>query len=50
MAKELTCPPCGEIIRGESDDELVENVQRHAKEQHDTDLSREQILADAREA
>lgn len=50
MAKEVTCPPCGEVIRAESDDELVSKVQQHAKERHDTDLERDHILASAREA
>ena len=50
MTKEVTCPPCGEVIRGESDDDLVAKVQQHAKEQHGSDLSREQVLAAAREA
>lgn len=50
MAKEVTCPPCGEVIRAESDDELVSKVQQHAKEQHETDLDREHILTAAREA
>ncbi|HLG68307.1 MAG TPA: DUF1059 domain-containing protein [Acidimicrobiales bacterium] len=49
MAKEVTCPPCGQVIRGESDDDLVANVQRHAKEQHDRNLDREHILESARE-
>jgi predicted small metal-binding protein len=49
MAKELTCPPCGQVIRGEDDDDLVLNVQRHAKEQHDLDVDREHILASAHE-
>jgi hypothetical protein len=31
MAKEVTCPPCGQTIQGESDDELVSNVISHAK-------------------
>lgn len=31
MAKEVKCPPCGEMIRGDNDDELVANVISHAK-------------------
>jgi hypothetical protein len=30
MAKEVTCPPCGAIIRGEDDAGLVANVRQHA--------------------
>lgn len=52
MAKEVTCPPCGEIIRGESDDELVSNVISHAKSHgHEVgEADRDQILSEAREA
>jgi predicted small metal-binding protein len=32
MAKEIECPPCGEMIRGNNDDELVANVISHAKD------------------
>ncbi|MGD0084294.1 MAG: DUF1059 domain-containing protein [Acidimicrobiales bacterium] len=49
MAKEVTCPPCGEVIRADDDDELVATVQSHAKEQHGGDLDREHILTSARE-
>jgi hypothetical protein len=51
MAKETVCPPCGEVLRGESDDELVANVITHAKGHgHDVGESdREQILANAYE-
>jgi predicted small metal-binding protein len=34
MAKEVTCPPCGTVIRGEDDVELVANVRHHATEVH----------------
>ncbi len=50
MAKEVTCPPCGEVIRGANDDDLVAKVQQHAKEHHQLDLDREHILESAREA
>jgi predicted small metal-binding protein len=36
---------CGYTVRGESEDELVTNVQAHATEVHQLELSREQILA-----
>jgi hypothetical protein len=30
MAKEVTCPPCGAIVRGNDDSELLANVRQHA--------------------
>ena len=36
---------CGYVARGETDDELVADAQRHAREVHDMDLTREQALA-----
>jgi predicted small metal-binding protein len=48
MAKIMRCD-CGHVIRGETDDELVANVQKHAREVHDMDLTREQILAMAQQ-
>jgi predicted small metal-binding protein len=50
MSKEVTCPPCGEVMRGSSDDELVTKVQSHAKVEHGHDLTRDEVLASAREA
>lgn len=50
MSKEVTCPPCGEVIRGSGDDELVTKAQSHAKENHAHDVTRDEILAIAREA
>jgi hypothetical protein len=57
MAKEVTCPPCGEVIRGEDDAALVANVRSHALEHgHEmppgmTDEQFEaHVLSDAREA
>lgn len=50
MAKQVTCPPCGEVIRGENEDDLVRNVQSHAKQQHNTDLSAEQIRGEMRDS
>jgi hypothetical protein len=51
MAKEVTCPPSSEAIRGDSDDELVANVICHAKGHgHEVgDEERDQILCEARE-
>jgi predicted small metal-binding protein len=34
MAKEVTCPPCKDVIRGENDSELVANVRQHMRARH----------------
>jgi predicted small metal-binding protein len=50
MAQKFDCP-CGETIRGESDDELVSNVEQHIQDRHPDmvgSMSREQILGMAR--
>jgi predicted small metal-binding protein len=47
MPKVITCP-CGYVLRGENDDEVVAKAQRHAKETHAMDLTREQALSMAR--
>lgn len=47
MAKVINCP-CGWTARAETDDELVEQVQKHAKEVHDQSATREEILAMAK--
>jgi predicted small metal-binding protein len=44
MAKIIACD-CGYVARGETDDELVANAQQHAREVHDMELTREQVLA-----
>jgi len=46
MAQKVECP-CGETVRGESDDELVSNVETHIQDNHPDlvgTMSREQIL------
>ena len=46
MAQKVDCP-CGVTVRGDSDDELVTNVERHVQEEHPDmvgTMSREQIL------
>ena len=48
MAKIMQCD-CGHVVRGETDDELVANVQKHAREVHDMEITREQILAMAQQ-
>jgi predicted small metal-binding protein len=40
---------CGHVVRGETDDELVANVQKHAREVHDMEITREQVLAMAQQ-
>jgi predicted small metal-binding protein len=47
MNKVINCP-CGFVVQGESDDQLVERAQEHAKQTHQMDLSREQALAMAK--
>jgi predicted small metal-binding protein len=47
MAKSIQCD-CGYIARADTDDELVADTQRHAREAHGMELTREQILAMAR--
>ena len=46
MTMKVDCP-CGETVRGESDDELVGNVEQHIQDKHPDmvgSMSREQIL------
>lgn len=42
--------PCGAVINGTSEDEVVAQAQDHAKTTHDMDLSDEQARAMARPA
>jgi len=52
MAKVVHCP-CGTDVNGESDDELVTNVEQHVQERHPDmvgKMSREDILGQAEEA
>jgi predicted small metal-binding protein len=44
MTKVIKCD-CGYVVRGASDDELVQAAQVHAKDVHDMDLTADQILA-----
>lgn len=48
MAKIMQCD-CGHVVRGETDDEIVANVQKHAREVHDMEITKEQVLAMARQ-
>ncbi|MBW3554849.1 MAG: DUF1059 domain-containing protein [Gemmatimonadetes bacterium] len=42
--KQVSCD-CGKTIREQGDDELVKAVQKHAREVHKMDLTREQVLS-----
>jgi predicted small metal-binding protein len=42
--KQVSCD-CGKVIREGSDDQLVEAVQKHAREVHNMELTREQVLS-----
>lgn len=42
--KQVSCD-CGKVVREESEEELVRAVKEHAREVHDMDLTREQVLA-----
>ena len=48
MAKIMQCD-CGYVVRGETDNELVANVQEHARKVHDMEITREQVLAMAQQ-
>ena len=49
MTKVFTCE-CGVVIQGLNDDDLVAQAQRHAREVHGMEVTREQVLAMARPA
>jgi predicted small metal-binding protein len=51
MAKVINCE-CGYTVRGETDDQIVENAQAHIRQDHPDmgDVPREQILAMAEDA
>ena len=49
MAKVVNCP-CGDSIKGDTDDELVMAVQKHGKEVHSQDISRDDVMAMAQPA
>jgi hypothetical protein len=53
MAKLFECERDGVVMRGEDDDELVANVERHVADAHPDlvgKLTRDDILASANEA
>lgn len=47
MAKQVNCD-CGFMVRTQSDDEIVQHVQLHAKHVHQMEVPREQALAMAK--
>jgi predicted small metal-binding protein len=49
MAKTITCP-CGWTVTADTDDDLVSQVQKHAKDTHQQEATREEILSMARPA
>lgn len=42
--KYLICPPCGNVLEGNNEDDLVRATQAHAKEKHGYEAPREEIL------
>lgn len=50
MAQKQVACDCGKTIREPDDERLVAAVQKHAKDVHDMDLSREQVLSMAEPA
>ena len=47
MAKQVTCPLCGQRIVGETDDALVAAADAHGDENHGMRAPREMILSSA---
>jgi len=44
MSKIIRCP-CGTVVRAGDDESLVAQAQKHAREAHAMDLTRDQALA-----
>ena len=44
MTKVIKCD-CGFVVRGNSDEELVQAAKAHARDVHEMDLDAEQVLA-----
>ena len=47
--KVINCD-CGFVVRGKTDEELVKEAQKHAREVHGMEITREQVLAIAQPA
>jgi predicted small metal-binding protein len=45
MVSKIVKCDCGFVVRSDNDDKLVADLQKHAKEHHKMDLSRDQVLA-----
>ena len=45
MVRKIVKCDCGFVVRSDNDDKLVSELQKHAREDHKMNLSREQILA-----
>lgn len=45
MVKKFVTCDCGFEVRSDNDDQLVAELQQHAKEHHNMDLTRDQVLA-----
>ena len=48
MAWVVTCP-CGHITRADSEDQIVKLVQEHGKEVHSQTVTREEVMALAKQ-
>ena len=44
VTKTVKCD-CGFVVRSDNDDKLVAELQQHAREYHQMNLSRDQVLA-----
>jgi predicted small metal-binding protein len=57
MPKEVTCPPCGAVISGAGNEELIASVHQHIAQEHGGELPEgmtmddvdAEVLRDARE-
>lgn len=47
MEKVINCP-CGFVVKGDTDDQLVSKAQKHATEVHQMNLTREEALSMAK--
>jgi predicted small metal-binding protein len=45
MVRKFVKCDCGFVVRSDDEDKLVADLQKHAKEHHKMDLSRQQVLA-----
>lgn len=50
MASKKVACDCGKVLEEKNDDDLVRAVQRHAREVHKMDMTRDQVLAMAEPA